>query len=454
MNVLTKKEIGNQQLDIILYVKNYISKCKKLGLDVANSSFCFFTGYNGSIGNIILKLKFSGLGFLFIFIKRFLLDIRNISTIKNYEINKKQLNKKKYDNLIISSATKKDFMKNGSYLDSYFQTNSQDLPNTLWFLISADNIYPNKTNDNIIIFSQKKTVIKYNLFYLLNIFFKTLIKTKFSPRKMMHQFSFFTQFSNAVTDQIFKKLFNKNFKKVIIAYESQPYQNNIFNKVKKINSKIKTIGIYHTSLHPLPISLMNRKGSPDQLMISGKFQKKILVNYLKWPASSVKTVPAFRYVEKNIVNMSGFIFLPDDFVSPKIITKEFENYLKKCSPKSIGKLKVKNHPHKLLSKKHHKLKKSLEDIIDKYKNRFSKKNKNESVFIGSTTSIIIALETNINAVHICENPAFECYNDKIWKPLKVSQIGDKTFYYKLKKKKELISLSKKQNILRQYCLLN
>ena len=63
MSVFSKHEIGNQQLQIIAHVKNYISKCKKLGVDVANSSFCFLTGYNGTLGNITLKLKFCGLGF-------------------------------------------------------------------------------------------------------------------------------------------------------------------------------------------------------------------------------------------------------------------------------------------------------------------------------------------------------------------------------------------------------
>jgi len=454
MSVFSKHEIGNQQLQIIAYVKNYISKCKKLGVDVANSSFCFLTGYNGTLGNITLKLKFCGLGFFFTFTKYFLLDFRNISTIKNYKINKEVLDKKKFKNLVISSVTKNDFMKNGSYLDSYFKTNSKNFSKTLWFLISADDYCPSKTDDNVIIFSKKKTIIKYNLFYLINVFFKTLLKVKFSPIKMLHEFSFFTQFSNTVTDQVLTKILKKNFKKVIITYEAQPFQNNIFNKVKKYNNKIRTIGIYHTSLHPLPISLMYRSGNPDELMISGNFQKKILLKHLKWPASSVKTVPAFRYIKKNIIDMSGFIFLPNDFISSKIIVKEFESFLKKNNPNSIGRLKIRNHPHKSKSKKHIKLIKDLENIIKKYQDRFSKKSNKESIFIGSTTSIIIALETKVNAIHICENPVFESYNDKIWKPLKVEQIGDKTFFYKLKKRNNLINFSKRGNMLRQHCSLN
>ena len=39
---MNTKIIGNQQTNVISFVKNYIFRCKKIGVDVANSSICYF----------------------------------------------------------------------------------------------------------------------------------------------------------------------------------------------------------------------------------------------------------------------------------------------------------------------------------------------------------------------------------------------------------------------------
>ena len=144
MEILSKKQVGKKQLQIIYYVKNYINECKDQGINVARSSMCFFTGYTGSLGNAILKFKFFGNIYFFHFLKTLLGNIRNISTLPNYYVKKETSNKKNFYNLIISNASEKDFLRDGSYFDNYFQTNSRSLPNTLWFLNCVDSFIPKK----------------------------------------------------------------------------------------------------------------------------------------------------------------------------------------------------------------------------------------------------------------------------------------------------------------------
>jgi len=261
---------------------------------------------------------------------------------------------------------------------------------------------------------------------------------------MFNEFSFLTEFSNIITDKVLLEISNGNFEKVINSYEAQPFQNNIFDKVKKINKKIKTVGFYHTTLHPMPTGLIYRSGSPDKLLITGHEQKKYLVKNLNWPKNKIKIIPSFRYKKNNIPNMKGFIFLPYDFFSVNKIVSQFENYLKSNKNYSINFLKIRNHPHKLNSKKHLILIKELKKILREYKNKFSKniKNKN-SVFIGSTSSIILALEINVNIIHICEDPVFDSYSEKLWKGLKISQINDNIFKYRLKKTGSFIKFGNK-----------
>ena len=49
--------------------------------------------------------------------------------------------------------------------------------------------------------------------------------------------------------------------------------------------------------------------------------------------------------------------------------------------------------------------------------RSSSKNKNISIFLGSTASVIEALERNLKVIHICSNILFEKFNIFYWKDL-------------------------------------
>ena len=69
------------------------------------------------------------------------------------------------------------------------------------------------------------------------------------------------------------------------------------------------------------------------------------------------------------------------------------------------------------SKKHLNLSKKLNYFLMKEKKFFrsSSKNKNISIFLGSTASVIEALERNLKVIHICSNILFEKFNNFIGK---------------------------------------
>ena len=48
--------------------------------------------------------------------------------------------------------------------------------------------------------------------------------------------------------------------------------------------------------------------------------------------------------------------------------------------------------------------------------------------------MIVALEKNLNVFHICDNPYFDMYSEKIWNNLKVIKISENSYQYVLLKK--------------------
>ncbi len=469
---MSSQEIGKKQLEVIAYVKNYLKKCKESKVDVANSSFCYFAHWAYVPGAAVLRLKLKGISYILSFIKNILFNFLGVSTLTSYIVLR---NKKKFRNfkhLVISNAQKKDFKKNGSYFDPWFQTNSRKTQNTLWFLNCVDNYFPKKIDKNLLLFVEKKQGkkmaghmgdkwikwskyrFKHDFLFLFKSFIATIIKFKFSFKKILHEFSVHSQFSNIISEKILFEIANGNFKSVISPYEAQPFQNNTFAKIKEIDRKIKTIGYFHTALSPITTSMINRSGSPDKLLISGWYSKKFLNKYLGWPTKKIKTIPSFRYNTKNIPHIRpGIIYLPFNFFSLKKIVIEFENYLKMSKIDSINHMEIRNHTYADYSKKHMKLINEIKKIILQYKNRFTEKKnvKKKSIIIGATSTVILALEANIDVVHICEEPVFESYSERLWKTLLVRQISSNTFVYKLKTRQSLIKISNNSNLLTKYC---
>tara|TARA_B100000029_G_C17585984_1_gene961128 strand:- start:1297 stop:2646 length:1350 start_codon:yes stop_codon:yes gene_type:complete len=443
-------DIGSAQLKVLSYVKKYIKRAYESGVNVSNSSICYFHNYGELPGSGKLKFKFYGYSYFLSYLKILLVNILSISNLKDYKIlHKKSENKYKF--IIISNVNKKNFLKDGSYFDTYFQINSKKFKNTLFFLNSTDNYLPKKFDDNLIVIGREKLGFQLHPVYFFKIFIKNIIKTRCNYKKFFHEFSFLSQLSNMISTKVSEVLQSGSFKKVISFYEAQPYQNSLFHNIKKNYPNIKTIGYYHTALLPLHSSLTYRPGAPDLVLISGNYQKKYLIKYLGWPKKKVKSISSFRHKKESIKNMHGYIFLPYNFVKPYEILEKLKKFFENRKIKSLNPLKIRNHPHATNSKKHLKLIQKIKILLKVYKDRFSfNKSKKESIFIGSTTSIILSLEAGINVIHICEDPVLDSYNNKLWSNLEIYRIHESAFRYRLKSNKNVIKFFDKRNNIKKY----
>ena len=118
---------------------------------------------------------------------------------------------------------------------------------------------------------------------------------------------------------------------------------------------------------------------------------------------------------------------------------EFSFLIKEGEIKKTADLTIKNHPNTSDSATHLKLIYELKKLFNESheKNNPKKFFKNSAFFVGQTTAIILALELGLTSYHVCFEPAFDSYNSKLWRNIKVKQLSEYTFKYELVKKTHL-----------------
>ena len=432
------------QLSLIKKSKEFLNR--KDSKDACNNAFTYLCSFSNTPGKALLRYWLYGLKDIFNITKIFIKDLAVTSRLSNFKTYG-EFNEAK-EILIISWSSKKNFMKDGSYEDRYLNINSKKIKNANWFLIYSDKDLPNKLAKNIVLLKREEFLFKYNLFFLLKNFFYGILESRFSFK------SFFGASSAACfADICYKNLepfLNYELKKIIMPYESQLFQNNIFYKIKKDYNNIKTVGFISSPPVALPTQFIYKAVSPDKIILSGKDQAKCFKSILGWKAKQIKILPSLRFQKKQ-KNMEGFIFLPIDFNSGRKIRENLQRIFI-TRPKYFPKFKIKNHPACLNSRKHQKLIIKLNKFINKNKNLFSNKNsdKKVSIFIGATGSISEALERGSKTYHLCEDPEFEAYSNKIWNSIRVEKINNNFFRYFLKSKGNLIRFGNNKNTIKQY----
>lgn len=445
--------IGENQIQLLKLAKKYHEKLSDAGTDVAKSAYCWFVPVPGAPGYFILKnLQFKrrmNLKSIFFFFKYFI----GIAILHNYKIlNKINCSEENFNRLIISFARKNDFNDDGSYTDKYLCLNSrQDLKN-LWFLIylDEDGSIPEKIGKNILIFGKENLKKKYNFFYLVKVFFSIIKSSKGSLSKIFHESSRPSHFANIVLKQILNLVRLKNFNSIFVAYENQPFQNAVFQEIKKKNSKIKLVGYLH-STQPLPSMHIHRAGSPDLLLVHGDTQIFHLKKYLNWPESKLRLIPSLRVNKKNIKKFNNHLVLPINLSSETILLNQFNFFLQKLKKESVKPFIIKNHPFRANSKNHKKFIKNLENLLIKYSDRFSKSGKNDTpVFFGGTSSILEALESGLKVVHICADPVLESFSEALWPSIKVKMLNNFLLEYELTCHGKCINLGVGDNILEKH----
>ena len=231
-------------------------------------------------------------------------------------------------------------------------------------------------------------------------------------------------------------------------YEGQPFQNSIFMKIHQLNKKTETVGYVHSFPIGLPTNLIRRAGHPKKIIINSEAQEYCLRNSLCWKKSQLLLLPSCRFFKKSKFKMKNTIFLPIQFKNSNFIIKELKKLIK-MKKLNLTKFKIKNHPSCLKSKKHLFLIKKLQELISKNKSN-NKYDKNLSIFIGSTGSVIEALERNIKVLQICEIPILESYSKLIWKHIETKILSDNIFEYGKIKKFGLIKFGDNKNLYRKY----
>ena len=231
-------------------------------------------------------------------------------------------------------------------------------------------------------------------------------------------------------------------------YEAQPFQNKIFSEIRIKQRKTKSIGYLH-SLTPLTTELIHRDGSPDILLVHGESQINILKSRLDWPQSKLVLIDSLRFKLNKNISLSKKIFLPFSLHDSNVFIKEFEKLMQISSVNSFPHFEIKIHPGTLNMEKNLNLKHKLENVIEKYNDRFSSEapDKSISIFFGVTTAILEALEKDVQVIHICSDPLFQSYSEIIWPNLKVKKITDFAFNYNLISKGKIISIKDNSNLL-------
>ena len=442
--------IGKHQKKIIKISRDLYNKSNKNF--IARSPQTYFALWGKTIGFERIKYKLYGARKSLPYFLSILKNIFLISTLSDFKIYKNtELKKIDYKNLIVSNANFSDFNTNGSYTDRYFRYNSKKHINNIYFLFYMSEVLPNKIDKNIILLVNNKTKLQYNFFFLLKYILCKLIKSKFSVNFFFNSTSTYNRISEIALYFLKREINFNKVRKIIVPYEGQISQNQLFYSAKKINKNIINIGYEHSAPHCIPINLMHSSLSPDILFVNGKSQIKFFNKFLNWPKKKLKLVPSARYPKNLDLGFENTIFLPYEIFNQKIIVKEFENLIINSPINTFNFLKIKSHPMTTNSKTQKLIKLELENIIKKNKNRFDKRKiKNTAIFIGPTTGVIVALEKKIKVIHICFDPIFDSYSSTLWPDLKVAPLSKNTFIYTLKKKNTFITFSKYKNCYEKY----
>jgi hypothetical protein len=423
--------IINEQIKIVNFAKKKISLAKE-NLNNSNSIFCWFTNIPETLGYILIKKNFQKkiltLGDYLIILKVFL----GVANLHNFKVLNNFKNNFTFKKIIITWGSKNNFKKDGSLNDRCFGINSKKYKNFLWIVIYDSNSIPNKVDRNIILFGKKNYNYKYNFFYFFRILLLKFVQRKFKLSNFFYYFSYNSIYAEIFENKILKLIDINKLSSVAMAYEGQPFQNNFFQTIKKLNPKIKTTG-YLQSAQSLPLNCIARSGKPDYILTHSSDQAYHLSKYLSWPKKKIRIINSLRYKQKEFIKLSNSILFPYSFSAFDCLKNEYTNFIKQVPNYSLNKLKILQHPFSNNPKMSLKLFKEIKKINIRFKKKFSQIKKNNiTVVFGSSSAVLLALESGLQVIHICENAPLESYSNAFWPSIKINQISKNLFIYKLK----------------------
>ena len=400
-----------------------LHKLDRINID----NFYHFSSFNYSIGYGLLKY-FKQKKYFYLVIKFFFKELINIFFINDYEIIKKN-NNFKFKKIVFTWGNKSNINK-GFYRDNYFNKKSSDDPNLLWVVLFRGS-YDKKNLeefDNVYFIVEKKKNFIFKFFS----FFKFLFNFLKIKKKNLYNFLFYFSLHNIFRLRLknfYEKFLHEKIDFLLMPYEGQPFQSELIKQVKKKSVKSTVVGYIH-SYPSFPANLLKKKNFPDKLIVSSEdqfhfFSKKVVEK------DKLKLVESLRFKRRNEKLMSNKIYLPIDFFSKREIIYNFKILITKIlKDQNLFFHEICNHPVSNDSSKHLKLIEEIKFLTNLTKQKKAN-NVQFSVFIGSTGSVLEALEMGVDVYHITEDPVLEVYSDIIWKNIKVKKLSKNIFSYKL-----------------------
>lgn len=414
----------NKKIQIIEFCKKYIEENKK---DIFKNPNAYFCSFAATLGYFFLKYKcYENISNL---IRKWQYKILNIIyalKINEFEIyNLKKNNKKK---IFFTYGKLSDFNNKGEFKDRYFGRINQK--KSLVVVIYLDEKLPINIKNNIVIIKQKKENIIISIFNLLKFNNLKNINLKHFSHETLNSF-FLTKKLNTILEQS---------KGVIIAnilYKSQNFNLSFINILKK--KKIKVIGFIHSILPALPTNLIFKEPSPDKIFASGSDTVRIMKN-LGWNKKKIIQIKSIRFTKSKYItkNMCNKLFLPIQITDYNFYEKTIKKFFL-LNQEFRTKLEIKEHPS---TNKNYDYT-SFISKISSYLSSFKLKQRKQlkiSFFIGSTSSVIEALERGIKVVHFVDDEVFQLYERPLFKNIITTKLMDGVYSYSLLKKNSYINL--------------
>ncbi len=437
-----RSDIGSAQLHLVERARAFVCMRSARGLDVAVDPECYLNPWAQDIGNSRLHNLVSGWRALPSQLSTRMKDVARLLLPGGFDVAATGDGPlRQFETMIVSWARASDFGPDGVYSDRYFRVSSADAPDVLWFLLSADGVLPPKIGTNVRIchaVSRRQGLRRYNS--RIGAGMRSLALNGSRPRIAFPSHARATAATIAFAAQ--SQLRSQRVRRLVMAYEAQPFQHAVNLAAKALDPGIVTVGYHHSSLTALPTDLVYRYGAPDHLFVHGSGQAEILGRHLGWPTERLHVIDSLRYRWDDPAPLAKHILLPYSFESAQRITAMLEEYLRNSSPRSMPRWSVRNHPMMTASREHVELENKVQAIVSRYEDRMTTDSSvdRQTLIIGATAAVLEALERGLDVVHICTHPLFEAHTSAIWSRLDVQTLAPGVYRYGLKESGSYIRL--------------
>ena len=415
--------IDDAQIDLVKRSRDFVSANDCCGSSVANPDL-YLNSWARVRGNAQLRILQRGIIGIPYYCVRWLADFKGYIVNDNLVSLTERVEGQKYNKIVLSWGAFTDFDDDGIYRDRFFGVSSRESQETLWLVLYRSSETPRVLDGNVTLLYWPKLTLFRSVLKL----FRTIVV----PPK---SFSFSGHICGEISAIVMGKLSRHSaVTKVIVPYESQPFQQTLFECIEKGFPDVTGVGYLHSAPPPLPTDLIYRKGCPSNLLVHGEGVKDMLCEHLNWPLTTITVINSLRYTKSSSKSFSNEILLPYSFENPDRILEAINVVVERSLLDNASLWKVRNHPVQYESKVHHELERSLNQILLDASSTTSDGGSGvrRTVMIGATAAILEALEHGLEVIHIVSNPMLEAHSSLIWRHLVVERLGEYVFLYRMK----------------------